>query len=223
MNLKSTLQVTALSAVLASTTFLSGCAATQVAISKRNLDVQTKMSRTIFLDPVNDAQKTIYLQIRNTTDKSDFTIRPQLAANLRAKGYRVVRNLDNAHYMLQVSVLRVSQVAPSAAEKALNGGFGSVIGGAGFGAGVAALAGASGRGILGVGLLGAAVGVVADAAVKDVMYTGITDVRVSVRQPMRWARYTTRIMSTAEKVNLKFAVAKPYLEDGLAKSISGIF
>ena len=33
--------------------FLSGCAASSVLISKRNLDVQTKMSETIFLDPVS--------------------------------------------------------------------------------------------------------------------------------------------------------------------------
>ena len=223
MNTKSILQVSALSAVLVTTTLLGGCAATQVAISKRKLDVQTKMSRSIFLDPVSPANQTIYLQVRNTTDKSDFNIRPQLAERLRAKGYRIVRNLKNAHYMLQVEVLRVSQVAPSAAEKALNGGYGSMIGAAGFGVGAAALAGAGGRGLLGAGLLGAAVSTVADAAVKDVMYTGITDVRVSVRAKHKWVRHTTRIMSTAEKVNLKFALAKPYLEAGLAKSISGIF
>lgn len=31
---------------------LTGCAAAHVAISKRDLDVQTKMSDTVFLDPV---------------------------------------------------------------------------------------------------------------------------------------------------------------------------
>ncbi|TLS68729.1 hypothetical protein FEF65_03265 [Mariprofundus erugo] len=48
---------------------LSGCAATQTAISKRNLDVQTKMSSTVFLDPVAPEKMTIFVQVRNTSDK----------------------------------------------------------------------------------------------------------------------------------------------------------
>ena len=39
-----------------------------------------------------------------------------------------------------------------------------------------------------------------------------------------WGKaYTTRIVSTAEKANLKFALAEPKLENGLEESISGIF
>ncbi len=51
---------------------LSGCAATHVAISKRDLDVQTKMSDTVFLDPVGADRKTVFVQIRNTSDKPEL-------------------------------------------------------------------------------------------------------------------------------------------------------
>lgn len=37
---------------------VGGCAATHTAIAKRDLDVQNKMTDTIFLDPVGPAQKT---------------------------------------------------------------------------------------------------------------------------------------------------------------------
>ncbi|MCC5698300.1 complement resistance protein TraT, partial [Klebsiella pneumoniae] len=48
---------------------LSGCSATHTAISKRNLQVQTKMSDTIFLDPVADDKRTVFIQVRNTSDQ----------------------------------------------------------------------------------------------------------------------------------------------------------
>jgi hypothetical protein len=43
---------TALAAVLALSVALGGCAAVHTSIAKKDLDVQTKMSDTIFLDPV---------------------------------------------------------------------------------------------------------------------------------------------------------------------------
>jgi len=38
-----------------------------------------------------------------------------------------------------------------------------------------------------------------------------------------WKRYQTRIVSTANKVNLEFAEAQPELVAGIVRSISGIF
>ena len=53
---------------------LSGCAAVHTSIAKKDLDVQTKMSDSIFLDPVEPSKKIIYLNIRNTSDKTNFDI-----------------------------------------------------------------------------------------------------------------------------------------------------
>jgi hypothetical protein len=38
-----------------------------------------------------------------------------------------------------------------------------------------------------------------------------------------WKTYRTRVVSTANKVNLDFAEAQPVLQDALGKSLSGLF
>jgi len=230
---------------------ISGCAATQTAISKRNLDVQSKMSATVFLDPVAPEMQTVYVQVRNTSDQ-ELNLDEAIATAISSHGYRVVNNPERAHYMLQASVLQVGKADPSAAQAALAGGFGGAIDGAG--AGLLAAAATNNRntsGYGGFGLVGAVVGTVANAAVKDVTYTMITDLQISERaasgvvvhqqtdtnmaqgtaskvtqqssSSSNWKRYRTRIVSTANKVNLDFAEARPELERGLLHSISGIF
>ena len=205
---------------------LCSCAATSVAISKRNLDVQTKMSQTVFLPPVANSQKTVYVQIKNTTDKADFNI-DGVRSRLQAKGYTITSNYNKAHYLLQVNVLQVGELSQAAAEKAKKLGFGGAANGAIAGAAAAAvIAPGSGRGMIGMGLVGGIASTVANAMVKDVVYTAITDVKITTRKAhsSAWGKaYTTRIVSTAEKANLKFSLAEPKLENGLEESISGIF
>ncbi len=48
-------------------------------------------------------------------------------------------------------------------------------------------------------------------------YTNISSGQIN------WKTYRTRIVSTANKANLKFEEALPVLEDGLTRSISGMF
>jgi len=38
-----------------------------------------------------------------------------------------------------------------------------------------------------------------------------------------YQRYRTRVVSNADKVNLKFETARPMLEQGLVKALAGIF
>ena len=129
---------------------LSGCAATHVAISKRDLDVQTKMSDTVFLDPVGADKRTIFLQIRNTSDKPDLSVHEQIAAALQAKGYTLLQDPDAAHYILQANILQVGKSAPTALEAAIDQGYGvAAAGGLVLASGAAYVGGASGRGIAG--------------------------------------------------------------------------
>jgi hypothetical protein len=67
-----------------------GCAAVQKGIKYRNLDVQTKMSATVFLDPVAPEKRTIFVQARNTSDKPGISIENELKNSLESKGYKVV-------------------------------------------------------------------------------------------------------------------------------------
>lgn len=230
---------------------LSGCAATHVAISKRELDVQTKMSATVFLDPVASSQRSVLVQIRNTSDKPNFDIQHDISSALQAKGYRVVDDPEQAHYILQANILQVGKSDRSAAESALGGGYGGGIAGGFTGAALSGMTGGSGRNMLGAGLVGALVGTVADAAVKDVYYSAITDVQIKERlakgkkaqldslhnlnqgtsggttvtyqDDTDFRAYQTRILSSANKVNLEFDEAAPALKQGLVRSLSGAF
>lgn len=165
---------------------LSGCAATRTSIAKKDLDVQTKMSEAVFLDPVAPAQRTVFVQVRNTSDKPNFDIGPSVRSAILAKGYQVTDNPELAHYKLQAQVLSVSKSSPTAAEAALNDGFGATIIGAGTGAISGAVIGGIAGGRSGAaigagvgGLLGGVISTVADSAVKDVTYVAITDVLIS--------------------------------------------
>ncbi|MBD3842312.1 MAG: complement resistance protein TraT, partial [Campylobacterales bacterium] len=104
----------------------------------------------------------------------------------------------------------------------------------------------------GIGLAGAALGFVGDAMVEDVLYVMVTDLQIRERPlegevitqtqqaklaqgsstttsqeikggKVEWKTYRTRIVSTANKMNLEFEEAKPALEMALSKSISGVF
>lgn len=175
-------KILALTLTIAVLTVLGGCAAVHTSIAKKDLDVQTKMSDTVFLDPVGPSKKTIYVDIRNTSDKSNFDIQAAIVHNLQAKGYTVTSDPDRAHYWLRANVLSVDKASPTAAENALHAGYGGAITGAAIGTATgAALGGWSGAGI--GGLAGAAAfGIaetVADAYVKDVTYMAITDIEIA--------------------------------------------
>ncbi|MDF1654905.1 MAG: complement resistance protein TraT [Coxiellaceae bacterium] len=228
---------------------LSGCAATQLAITKRNLSVSTKTSASIFLDPVPDSQKVVYVQLRNTSGVSSFSIRNALISQLHQKGYKTTRHLSRAHYMIQANTLRVKAVSQTAARAVMGSGFGSALVGGGLGAATGAIAGASSSGIWGMGLVGAAAGTLVDNMVKDVNYVAVVDVQISVRsqQAIRqhkrsrlsqgtssvttqrsndkthWKRYRTRVVGRAEKVNLHYSQARGPLERSIGSAIAGYF
>jgi hypothetical protein len=230
---------------------LAACGATTTAISKRNLDVQTKMTESIFLDPVPADQRTVFVQVRNTSDKPDFDIEPAVRASIESRGYRVVDDPTNAHYLLQANVLQAGRSTDEAAENVFAGGFGSMALGGAAGAGAGRVLSENPGVIIGGALAGAAVSAVADAFVQDVTYRNISDVQVSERagagvvvtesarqeltqgtagsrvlsstETSDWKRYRTRVMSKANQANLEFEEAAPVLVAGLTRSIAGIF
>lgn len=224
---------------------LGGCGATHTLITKRNLEVQTKMSETVFLDPVASSLKTVFVQIRNTSDKPGLSIEPQIIAAVQQRGYKVVNDPEQAHYLLQANVLQVGKSNLRESENMLQSGFGS--------AAVGAVAGAqfgSGHGSAAAGLAGAALGLIGDALVEDVYFSMVTDLQISERakagvvvteavdsklkqgtsgyknvtstEETHWKRYQTRILSSANKVNLEFEEAQPVLIKGVVQSVSGM-
>ena len=229
---------------------LAGCAAMSTAIKHRNLKVESKMSDSIFLEP-SDAKKTIYIQVKSTLSQDFDGLKAQLKQQLEHNEWTVVNKVADAEDMVQINVLQAGQAKDEAsAWGALNGGFGTDIltgGLMGLAAGYAT--GSAGVGV-GVGVAGSAISWVANQLVENVYYSMATDVQVSVRskdgqvtqstesnlaqgtssktrqtiqQKSDWLKYRTRIVSVANKVNLKFETAKPELQAQIAKQVTGIF
>lgn len=226
---------------------LTSCAATQTALEHRTLETDTHLKPTIFLSPVARNQKTVFLVVRNTTQET-VSIEKPLTQALTERGYRVVHNPSQAHYHIQANVLKVSKMSQAASKNALGGAFGSTLAGAGTGAVLGAFG--NNNTTLAGGIAGGVIGLAADSLVKDVNYTMITDVQISERvgkgavqeqfraslengsssgtyQTMSsrgdYKDFKTRVVSRADKVNLTFAKAKPVLEQGLVRALSGLF
>ncbi|MGC4099539.1 MAG: complement resistance protein TraT [Nitrospira sp.] len=104
--------------------FMAGCAASETMISKRNLEVQTKMSETIFLDPVAENKKVIFVQVRNTSDKKDFNLEAPIKKAMEERGYTITTDPDKAHYRLQANVLQIGKSDVQGAQAALQSGYG---------------------------------------------------------------------------------------------------
>ncbi|MFT4273128.1 MAG: complement resistance protein TraT [Pantoea sp.] len=233
-------------AIAAASLLLSGCGAMSTAIKKRNLEVKTQMSQTVWLEPSD--QKTVYLQVRNTSDKDMSDLPTLLAQDLRAKGYTVTSSPDAAYYWIQANVLKAEKMDLRQAQGFLSSGYEGAAMGAALGSGITAYNSSSGGAILGVGLAAGLAGMAADAMVEDVNFTMVTDLQISERSKSKVTtdnvaalrqgtsgvkvqtsseegnrmKYQTRVASNANKVNLKFEEAKPVLEAQLAKSVAGI-
>jgi hypothetical protein len=168
---------------------LGGCAAASVAMSKKDLNVQTKTSSAIFVDTVPRVDRTVFVEVRSGVAEFDRRalgnfIKGQFTSN--DNGYRIVDDPDQAHYHMSVYVLNLEKTSPTAAEAALHQGY----------SGEAAMAGAAGAliggrntgtysGAASGGLLASALAsggaLVANNLVKDVTYMLVCDVQVKER------------------------------------------
>lgn len=228
---------------------LTGCSAVHTAVTKRHLDVQTKMSETIFLEPT--AARTVYLQLRNTSTEQEMVVEPKLRQALQNKGMVISNNPDTAHYWIQINIRSVGKMNLRDTENALLSGYGAGALGAAAAAGAVAYNSSSEGTAFGLALIGALAGAAADAMIEDTNYTMITDIQIAERaadgvavitkenafltqgtsgakeqfstsQGNRY-KYQTRIVSNANQVNLDFNDAKPVLEAQLANALAGLF
>jgi len=163
-------------------TTLSGCAAVHTSIAKRNLDVQTKISTAIFVDPVKRSKRFVYVDVRSGVMEFDRralrkAVFDEFAAN--DNGYRVVDDPEKAQYHMNIFVTKLEKTSPTAAEQALKRGFrGDVGAGAALGASMGADNSRSVSGTVGGGILGALGVTAANAFVQDVLYLLVADVQI---------------------------------------------
>ena len=231
---------------------MTGCASINTAIEKRDLDVQSKMSDTVFLEPLAQDMKTVFIDIRSTADKDVdiIAIRNNMTNTLKTKGYTIVTNPNKANIMLQGNVLSIAKVVGSDPYGALSNGFGGAVVGGTIGL-ASGSRGSYGNSMAVGSLIGGAIGLAAGAMVKDVYYNGTADIQIkqklmngqkaqvtqkasstsgmssntsqTITGTSDWVTFRTRVVSVANQVNLEFAEAKPIIENQLAKTVGGIF
>ncbi|MEH8021603.1 complement resistance protein TraT [Rheinheimera metallidurans] len=91
---------------------LTACTAVHTSVAKRKLDVQTRMSQTVYLDPVEPEQRTIYLDIKNTTAEYTLPLADDVRSFMLQRGYLIVDSPLSAQYWLQVNVRTVLKERP---------------------------------------------------------------------------------------------------------------
>lgn len=257
--------------VLVAVALLSGCTAMHTAVNKRELDVQTRMSASIMMTPVEPEQRTVFVQVRNSSSEPSFDLQQDITAAIEKRGYRIVSDPQQAHFWLQANVLSVAKehpgellaefdhslpiddAEPMTTEPVVVNGYdyGHVHGG------VHVVYGGNidrkdVEKVLAAALIIGVTEWTANALVKDVYYTVLTDIQISeriedgdalVREEAEhhlqqgesgetvsfWSRdvpqrrYQTRILSVANQVNLDWADAAPIVREKLARVLAGMF
>lgn len=243
----------ATAAVITSLVSLFGCAALHTSIAKRNLDVQTRTSTAIFVDPVKREFRTVYIDIRSGVmefDRRAFKRSVLQEFSQNDNGYRVTDDPDAAQYHMTVVVLTLEKASPTAAELALKKGY---VGGTGGGliAGAALGARRGGNAMVTGAIIGGVAETMANAFVQDVTYLLIADVQIKektrkgvivrkdtkisakvsdagtstqrVTEATNRKEYRTRIVTTANKSNLELAEAQELMFKKTAYAMSGFF
>lgn len=172
----------ALGGVLIAATLCS-CATVTTLVEHRNLQITTRMSSSLFMEPTAQADRSVFLQVQNTNDKGDFGLGSALAAVIQSRGWTIVADPAQAHVILQVGVLQAGKMQVQGLQNALVGGFGSVLATAAIGAGIAAAAGGSGAAIGGTAIGLGTADYVGGLLVKPETYSVVADVRVLQRRP----------------------------------------
>jgi len=158
----------------------------KVAVSKKDVHAKTKMSETIFLEPVSPERQVIYFRFRNTSDE-DLNVERKIKAKFERMGFRVTRNPDEATFLVQANLLKVGQIDKAEQKQLLGQGFKA---GAGLGAGIGGVSALLGTGSYRdagtAGLIGAAGGALLGMAydsmkVEDIHYALVTDVEIRQR------------------------------------------
>jgi hypothetical protein len=230
--------------------FLSGCAALHTSIDKKDLDVQTKLSTAIFVESVPPEQRKIYLEVRSAVqefDRNAFRVALRDQITNSGNGYALVDSPKNAQYSMSVFVRNLEKASPSAASNYLKSGFEGVAGGAALGYAT----GGRGRNAMAGGVIGGLVSTAANAFVKDVTFLLVADIQIKekaakgviVRKDSKTntktsddgsstqtssevsnrKEYRTRIVTTANKANLKLEEAQPLMFSKTAYAMASFF
>ena len=242
-------------AVVLLASVLGGCAAMQVSLAKKDLDVQARTSTAIFVDPVPREKRTVYLDVKSGVMEFDRRKFKQFVVEqftqFNDNGYKITDDPDTAQFQMIAYVLNLEKTSPTAAQAALNQGYagGEILAGAVVGG----LSNNSNplRGAVVGGVAVGVIGFMANNMVKDVTFMLVCDVQIkekaakgvmvrkdskvdtkisdagtsqqTVSEVGNKKEYRTRIVTTANKVNLKIEDAEVLMFQKTAYAMSGFF
>jgi hypothetical protein len=247
-----TIRTSTITGVLAAATLLalSGCAAIHTSIAKKDLDVQTKLSTAIFVDPVAPEKRKLYLEMRSAVMEFDRNaFRSTLTSQIQSSGnsYVLVDDPEEAQYTMSVFVRNLEKASPTAADSYLRTGFEGVAAGSAIGYAVGNDFGDVALG----GVVGGLAATAANAFVKDVTYLLVADIQIKERaskgvivrkdskvdtkisddgastqtysEVSNKKEYRTRVVTTANQVNLELADAQPLMFEKTAYAMASFF
>ena len=223
---------------------LTGCSAVYNTMSKSDLEIQTKMSSTIWLNPTVPERTYIYVQSRNTSDNPLFNdLAISIRKSLMGKGYLITSDPDEATFILQTNVLKAVMVSDRInSDQATSDGLL-----AGTGVGFAVGSRNNTATAIGAGLLAGLASMYFDANTKDNYYAVQTDIRITERvKPYKadnfelskqgntltasqnnsvntTKAYTTTLTVMANQINLTAAEASAPIKEAIANSLAGLF
>lgn len=164
---------------------VNGCAATRTLIEKRKLNVETKMSETIFLEPVSPEKRVVYVDIKNTTDKELPGIEYGIKGRIVSSGFKVTEDPAEATYILQANILKVGKTDLEEANAMFGEGYQGVIEGAVIGGVIGGAIGGDvdeiNKGTVAGAIAGGVAGFLFDALVTDDLFTMVTDIQIRER------------------------------------------
>lgn len=201
---------------------LSGCSTITPLIKKNNLDIHTQMSETIWLDP--GAGTSVYLQVKNTSDKNMEFLSSKISNALRSRGYSISIEPNEAHYWLQLNVLRVEEIDSHESKKIPTSNYKVNI--------IRALLGST---LSKFNSISNNYTIVIDVQIAEkTTATVLTERMVTLQQGTGTEtqkstktgnknKYQTRVTSSIYATSLTFEEAKPILEDQITKAVANIF
>lgn len=206
--------ITAISLII-TVGMLNGCSA----LTPRVIDLDSRMSHTIFLDPDKlSSGAPIYIQFSNTSTYQDVDMLKLLKQKLEARGNKVTRNSKEALFTLQANFLYLGEETKTLTmEGAL---LGAAVG-AGVGTGITGKVG-SGTAI-GAGTGAGLGGFVGMMGGNDAII-GIIDIEIKERVGnILQKRAGSRIVVQGKQMYMNKAAIKAGVADTIAAQVAGIF
>lgn len=213
-------------------------------VTKEQVELKTKMTETIFLEPVSPNEQIVFLKIRNTSDNDLSNLQSIIKMNLQKIGWTTTANPRQANFMIQANIIMADRVKENGKLEGMTAGL--AVAGAGVGAynNNGSSRDAAGAALI-AGLIGAAI---ESAEVKPVRYAMVTDVEIrqrpldgetvtqedanshkqgtgnytsqkSTNTNVKWKKYRTKIISEAKGAGLEFKQVRKLFSQELSKSI----